>query len=1215
MRRLILFFIFLIIFQNAYTIDYKAKFDSLKTEFENREQAEKNEHQFKAFLQKDGYPKIKQIHFKDKDGYIWMSEHNEDKKNFYRFDGLEFENITNNYSLPNHDQFEQIIDDGSGTPYFRCKNGIAKWDGFDIEYIHFSEPDTLIDIYCNNNGTVFYLCKNGIAKWDSCSFNYNTVEDKNNNYKLKFILLVDSKGRIWGMSEKKENKKTIINPFYICNNKISILEDLEINASEFLTNNKIIEDDTGNILLLVNGNLFLFKENLEPFSTKNDKLFENIRDIIKDKNNNLWCLNSEFKDDKITLINIFYDQEKENYSSTSFNFETSDYYFDITDLDNFIGLYSTNNILLFNLINNDFVDINLELNNSFLLGSKYSFLNCFYLLDKRGFPFFFSRDKLNLFINKEIETYHLPYDDEIISILPCNNSYIILGKNQGVYQFSFNESMEKIADKSSRDLNKISDGSIIFSIEEKGIRYLKNGKIRIWNNPFGKDDYLTSFIVEDPEKSLWFRTKKNNLVYLKKGKWEKTNIQSEEIELILDNEKKLWLITKEDIYEFSDNDFIRNPISDSIKLGDVKYGISIHKDNKKNFWINTNISAFQNSVLYRLNLDSKVIKKYPGNILNTIFTDEDNQIFLSFSTLRGSNSEFESGIYQYKNEKFIKNDTLPFFWGCFFDGKLKKNKYWFESWSWFASYSNGVTKIYNISDGLCSNRIRNAIEDLNGDLWFQSKNGISKYNSKTDKFISFTKEDGLPSNIYNIEIDDIGSILLATNEGLIKFKEPEYNANPIISYLQADTLRFFQNDEIKLPFTINSIKIKYKAVTLQFPEKIKYSVFLEGFSEDWSEYSLMREKQYEQLPFGKYTFKFKAMLKNGKILEGPSISFTILPPWYKTWWFYTLLILIVVALLYLIYKARVRILEKNQEKLEKEVENRTHQLKEAYSQIEKEKAKVEEKNIKLVDSIAYASLIQHSILPRDEEISQYIKDYFIIWKPRDIVGGDFYWFYPIPKSVTLSEVEGQNSSYIISVIDCTGHGVPGAFMSMTANSILNNIIKEKQIYEPDKILNLLHKEIRYTLRQQSKESQQDGMDISLCYINVKTQEIHFAGAMQTLYLLSKNESTESTNLIKIKGNRFSIGGKQKEEERIFTKHTINYRSGDTIYLMSDGLADQKVRIDGREQRFKTKRVEAMLLKYFSLSMSEQKRKIEEELTKVQSDFEQRDDITVWGVKL
>ena len=274
-----------------------------------------------------------------------------------------------------------------------------------------------------------------------------------------------------------------------------------------------------------------------------------------------------------------------------------------------------------------------------------------------------------------------------------------------------------------------------------------------------------------------------------------------------------------------------------------------------------------------------------------------------------------------------------------------------------------------------------------------------------------------------------------------------------------------------------------------------------------------------------------------------------------------------------------------------------------------------ELNKKILDSIEYASLIQHSILPRDEEISQYIKDYFIIWKPRDIVGGDFYWFYPIPKSVTLSEVEGQNSSYIISVIDCTGHGVPGAFMSMTANSILNNIVKEKQIYAPDEILNLLHKEIRYTLRQQAKESQQDGMDISICYIDTNKKEIRFAGAMQALYLITENESTNSPNLTKIRGNRFSIGGRQKEEERVFTKHIIKYRSGDSIYMMSDGLADQKVRIDGKEQRFKTKRVEAMLLKYYSLPMSEQKKKILEDLARVQDDFEQRDDIVVIGLKL
>ncbi|MCD4819281.1 MAG: SpoIIE family protein phosphatase [Candidatus Cloacimonetes bacterium] len=300
------------------------------------------------------------------------------------------------------------------------------------------------------------------------------------------------------------------------------------------------------------------------------------------------------------------------------------------------------------------------------------------------------------------------------------------------------------------------------------------------------------------------------------------------------------------------------------------------------------------------------------------------------------------------------------------------------------------------------------------------------------------------------------------------------------------------------------------------------------------------------------------------------------------------------------------------------VEKRTEELYKKYTDIN-------EANQHILESIQYASLIQNSILPRNEELSQYIKKYFIIWKPKDIVGGDFYWFFPIPNS----------KNYIISEIDCTGHGVPGAFMSMTANSILNNIVREKKIYEPDKILNLLHKEIRYTLRQQSREAQQDGMDISICYIDVTLQEIYFSGAMQHLYLLKKGKKEKrkkgkregkkgdrkreignrEKKIERILGNRFSIGGRQKEEERIFTKHTIHYNSGDNVYLLSDGLADQKVRIDDKETRLKIKRVKEILLKYCSLPMNEQKEKIEEELAKLQGELEQRDDITVLGIRL
>jgi len=285
--------------------------------------------------------------------------------------------------------------------------------------------------------------------------------------------------------------------------------------------------------------------------------------------------------------------------------------------------------------------------------------------------------------------------------------------------------------------------------------------------------------------------------------------------------------------------------------------------------------------------------------------------------------------------------------------------------------------------------------------------------------------------------------------------------------------------------------------------------------------------------------------------------------------------------------------------LEKEKEKALIQ-KEYSSILENKNNQLAEEKQKILSSIQYASLIQNSILPRETEISEYVKDFFTIWKPKDIVGGDFYWFFPISGS--------QN--YIISVIDCTGHGVPGAFMSMTANSILNNIVREKKIYEPDKILNLLHKEIRFTLRQQSQESQQDGMDISICYVDAYTNLLHFSGAMQSLFLLE----ADTQEITRIRGNRFSIGGKQKEIERIFKNNIIHYSNNGIIYLISDGFADQKVQIDGKETKLKTRRVKEILLKYCSLPMNEQKERIEGELAELQGDLEQRDDITLIGLR-
>lgn len=251
-----------------------------------------------------------------------------------------------------------------------------------------------------------------------------------------------------------------------------------------------------------------------------------------------------------------------------------------------------------------------------------------------------------------------------------------------------------------------------------------------------------------------------------------------------------------------------------------------------------------------------------------------------------------------------------------------------------------------------------------------------------------------------------------------------------------------------------------------------------------------------------------------------------------------------------------------------------------------------ELNANITSSIAYAQKIQQAILPTSEKIATAFPNHFIIYKPKDIVSGDFYWFHDL------------GEAKILAVSDCTGHGVPGAFMSMIGNALLNQIIIEKRITEPNIILEELHKAIRDALRQSENPSVelQDGMDV--CLVKVERERLIFSGAKRPLYIIQKGELTE------LKGDRYSIGGRQRETERKFTSHEIPIQNQMTLYLTTDGYIDQA---NPQRESFGSKRFKELLNAMASISLNEQKEKLEAELLAHQQQEAQRDDITMMSV--
>ncbi|PLX08659.1 MAG: hypothetical protein C0594_05990 [Marinilabiliales bacterium] len=262
---------------------------------------------------------------------------------------------------------------------------------------------------------------------------------------------------------------------------------------------------------------------------------------------------------------------------------------------------------------------------------------------------------------------------------------------------------------------------------------------------------------------------------------------------------------------------------------------------------------------------------------------------------------------------------------------------------------------------------------------------------------------------------------------------------------------------------------------------------------------------------------------------------------------------------------------------------------------------LEKKNTHITDSIKYAKLIQEAILPSIETLNQYLNDYFILFKPRNIVSGDFYWF-----------AEVDNRIYLAAV-DCTGHGVPGAFMSMIGNTLLNEIVKSRKIKSPAAILKELHNGVLESLKQgaTTEDQRDDGMDISLCCINRQKEELIVAIANHYAFLVQNNQ------LIRINGDVFSVGQIElKDIETKFTDHKFSTAEPSQLYMFSDGYADQFGGPKG--QKFMMKRFSDLIEKNCNLPMSEQHNQLEKAYDDWVNEgvkYQQIDDIIVLGLKI
>lgn len=541
---------------------------------------------------------------------------------------------------------------------------------------------------------------------------------------------------------------------------------------------------------------------------------------------------------------------------------------------------------------------------------------------------------------------------------------------------------------------------------------------------------------------------------------------------------------------------------------------------------------------------------------------------------------------------------------------------------------SGTFTHFNARQGLCSNIVYGILEDSEKNLWLSTNKGLSKFSPDQPvgkKFKNYDVKDGLQGYEFNpgaFYKSISGEMFFGGINGLNAFYPPEIKDNPHVPPIYITSFKIHNRmvkkkddspiqkhmaevDSVTLSYKDYDIAFEFVALDFQTPEKNQYAYKLEGYKDEWVFLGTKRDINFTSLEPGDYVFVVKGSNNDGIWNEsGARLLIQMTPPFWRTWWFKLFIALGLIGLAVGLHQLRVYNIKVQNRKLEEQVQQRTHE-------IMSQKEIIEEKSNQIISSIHYAKRIQSSILPESHTIQKCLPEYFIIFDPKSIVSGDFYWFSCVDDKV------------FIAVVDCTGHGVPGAFMSLIGNSILNQIVNESRLTDPSDILENLDYHVRAALERESGETDtNDGMEICLCVIDknkvgIKESghkyKINFAGAKRPLFLVRPHSETdEDYEFFEFKGDRRAIGGHKTKKLKSFTNQKITVHSGDMIYLTSDGFPDQQ---NQEERKYGIRRFKLFLQAIADLKPSEQKSELQKELRNHQDGFEQQDDITVLGIRL
>lgn len=828
-----------------------------------------------------------------------------------------------------------------------------------------------------------------------------------------------------------------------------------------------------------------------------------------------------------------------------------------------------------------FETINSNTNNAFIKTPIYSGIK----IDDNHFGYATNGGGLFV-INKKGEIItHLDktsgiQNDKIISVfLPNDSSGVIwLSLELGITNVNLNSKVRRFTSQPGLEdkiyfINQF-DNDFYFSTPT-GVSKLIETKEKTPNfEPIEGISEITASLINfktETGKTIQLAGTIKDIYQIKNGKAKPLNIGTETYSLLQSKTQpnQLYAATSRGIKRIR---YINNRFKgDDGYLGLPKQHVNIMVEDKNgNVWSNT-LSERQ-----LINKDGE-LKELPENIKNKsgfffklkddVFYSTDEQVF----KLNYSNQNFEESSWLTKNylkkEKSLKkvialNDTIALV-NFTINHKSISDLITFKNAEWSAD-----TLSLRI---LPSMTIFTAYYN-NDKVYIGSQEGLYIANLKRSK-------------VYNnpfrtlIRAITIGTDSLYYKGGTNYFEEFEVGNSHVLKA------------PLAISYHLNNISFTYSASFYEKEEGLQYRSYLEGFDKQWSNWSKDISRTYTNLKEGDYRFQVEARNIYNSKSKIDSFVFSIDPPWYRSWW----AILVYIVLVFLAVRVAIslytRKLQEDKKRLERIVKERTAEI------LEKNK-RIERQNVSITDSIRYAKRIQTAVLP-DKQTSD-LFEYFIYFKPKDIVSGDFYWIYHFEKDDRL----------IVVAADCTGHGVPGAFMSMLGTSFLNEIVAKLDVSHSEVVLNQLRENVIKTLNQGSKElgkeEQKDGMDMAIASIDLKTNTLEFSGANNPLVLIRDNE------LIEYKPDKMPIGAYVKQDIP-FTRKEIQLQKDDIFYLFSDGYVDQFGGKQGR--KYMKKRFKEFLLTIHKEPIEKQKQMLNEEMFNWMDGIEQIDDQIIIGMRL